>query len=115
MQMTPHIPDRARIGGDRSKSSNFLLCFEEIWSSHAYWAFAIAIGRSRLWIGRSRFLLGVLGYGLGVPKEIIRGDFSRRLFEGDYSKEWRTRYFLEWYLNLVPELWYLNLVSELGT
>ena len=23
MQMTPHIPDRARIGGDRSKSSNY--------------------------------------------------------------------------------------------
>ena len=42
--------------------------------------------------------LGVLGYsdllGLGVPKETIR----RRLFEGDYSKEW----------HLVPELWYLN-------
>ena len=78
----------------------------------------LPIGRSRLWIGRSRFLLGVLGYGLGVPKETIRGDYpketirrrlfegdySRRLFEGDYSKEWRTRYFLEWYLNLVPEL-----------
>ena len=47
--------------------------------------------------------LGVLGYGVGVPKETIRGDYSketirRRLFEGDYSKEW----------HLVPELWYLN-------
>ena len=78
-------------------------------------------------IGRSRLLLGVLGYGLGVPdsywafsamdwafprrlfeetirRRLFEGDYSRRLFEGDYSKEWRTRYFLEWYLNLVPEL-----------
>ena len=35
---------------------------------------------------------------------LVEGDYSRRLFEGDYSKEWRTRYFVEWYLNLVPEL-----------
>ena len=75
--------------------------------------------------------LGVLRYsdllGLGVPDEWasrwigfwispntrdfwLKKTIRRRVFEGDYSKEWRTRYFLEWYLNLVPELWYLNLV-----
>ena len=46
-------------------------------------------------------LLGVLGYGLGVPdsywafsamdwafrRRLFEGDYSRRLFEGDYSKE----------------------------
>ena len=89
--------------------------------------------RSRLSFRRSH-LMGVLScwssHLMGVPKETIRS----RLFEGDYSKEWRTRYFRsgahdifwEWrtlyflgvahtisfgrYLNLVPELWYLNLV-----
>ena len=68
------------------------------------------------------------------PKRLFEETIRRRLFEGDYSKEtifgvahtifvgsgahdicweWRTRYllvgvahtiFLEWYLNLVPEL-----------
>ena len=37
-----------------------------VWSKIAYWALLIAIGLSRLWIGRSRLLLCVLGYGLGV-------------------------------------------------
>ena len=81
----------------------------------------IAIGRSRLHIGRSRLLLGVLGDGLGVPdcywafsamdwatigrrlsEETIRGDYPketirRRLSEGDYPRRlFEGDYSKEW-------------------
>ena len=54
-------------------------------------------GRSRLSNGRSRLsnghshLMGVLGYLMGVPS-YWAFPFNGRS-EGDYSKEWRTRYF----------------------
>ena len=74
----------------------------------------------------SRFIFCQRRDSIGIGRS--QWDYSMRLFEGDYSKElrtrcfcsgahdvfgewrtrcfweWRTRYFLEWYLNLVPEL-----------
>ena len=79
-------PNHRNLMQQIQKTVVFHYFFQETGRSHAYWAFPIAIGRSRLWIGRSQ------------------GDYSRRLSEETIRRSGAHDIFLEWYLNLVPEL-----------